>query len=61
MLKEELMNYYNKLDKLYKKQMMKEKKEKAKKAIANKSAETSLNTSLISKWDEVWVGQQVIP
>ena len=56
MLKEELMNYYNKLDKLYKKQMSKEKKEKAKKVIANKSAETSLNTSLISKWDEVWVG-----
>ena len=56
MLKEELMNYYNKLDKLYKKQILKEKKKKKKKAIANKSAETSLNTSLISKWDEVWVG-----
>ena len=50
-LKDQLLSYYNRINLVYKT------KKERRNTSHNESSEASLNTSVLSKWDDVWVGK----
>ena len=54
-LKEQMLNYYNKINLAYKNKKAQRSLESA--AQQNESSEVSQSTQKLSKWDDVWVGK----